>query len=1160
MPAIEALVKGKTLNGAGKNSLNFTIVAEERIKKYYDAIAAKTFEQFELAKKARAKGKDVSMDVETTPTMDLADRCENITGPKGIAKRYREVIEEMKGNRIKTIFRLFEEIIAEKGFDLPDREKRLEQAMRTSLVLVTEGVVVAPLDGVPQVKISKNFDGSEYVDIFYAGPIRAAGGTATVFPLILGDYARKLMALDRYKPTDDEIERYVEETQIYDEIVTRQYKSSPDEVRKIIRGCPVCINGEPTEEREITVHKDLERVPTNRVRGGMCLVISEGVGQKAAKILTYAKMLGLDWRWLEEIIKVSKGGGKEESIGPSTKYLGRIAAGRPIFCYPSRPGGFRLRYGRARTTCAMAKAVHPATMQLLDEFIAVGTQLKVERPGKSAEMFACDSIEGPIVKLLDGEVRKIESMREALEVKNSLKEILFLGDYLVTVGDFRKSAHPLMPVGYCEEWWALELKKALSEGKEAEGVNTTKVLKEPRSVDCFTAVEISMQSGVPMHPKFTHYYSLLEKEEAVALISAARSAGKSFEENLIVEARLENSEKIKEMLEKIGLPHKVDGSELVIGRDYAYPFLKTFGAFSSAEVPEEKSVLEMLSDVSGLVIRDKAGTFVGTRMGRPEASRPRKMVGNPHMLFPIGIYGGNTRSINKAMNSAEKNRVGSIEVEIASYYCKKCGKINATVSCTECGGRAEKLGSCTKCGAMSETEKCARCGAQVSFYGKRAVDINALMTSALHELKVKQPEIVKGVKGLMNKDKEPEPLEKGILRAVHDLHIFRDATIRYELLNAVLTHFKPEELGTSVEKLKEMGYEKDVNGRPLENEGQMLELFPQDIVIHENAGDFLVSVTKFIDDLLEKFYSLPRYYNRNSRNELVGELVLGLAPHTSAAIVGRIIGYTKARLNFAHPFFHLCKRRNIDGDQDSIMLLMDGLLNFSHHYLPSSRGGRMDAPLVFTIALNPAEIDDEAHEIETCSEYPLELYEKAQQFLPADISSIPRVGQRLGKIGQYTGIGYTHETRVFDEGPKMSKYVQLATMEEKIKSQAKIQSKIKALDKKDALERVLVSHFLPDIIGNARSFSRQTFRCTNCNSKYRRIPLTGKCTRCKDDGNIVLTIAQGSVRKYLLLAKEIVNSYGLSNYLKQRLDLIQQEVDSIFVNEKTDQKSLFEFV
>jgi DNA polymerase II large subunit len=282
-----------------------------------------------------------------------------------------------------------------------------------------------------------------------------------------------------------------------------------------------------------------------------------------------------------------------------------------------------------------------------------------------------------------------------------------------------------------------------------------------------------------------------------------------------------------------------------------------------------------------------------------------------------------------------------------------------------------------------------------------------------------------------------------------------------------------------------------------------------------------------------------------------------LAPHTSAAIVGRIIGYTKAKVGFAHPFFHLAKRRNIDGDQDSVMLLMDGLLNFSQQYLPSSRGGRMDAPLVFTIALIPNEIDDEAYDIETCAEYPLELYEKSQKNVPAESINIEIVKKRLGKPSQYSGFKYTHPVTTFDDGPSRSKYVTLQTMEEKIKTQAKLQEKIKAVDLQDSLELVMMSHFLPDIIGNTRAFSRQNFRCTKCQAKYRRVPLIGKCRKC--GGNVILTIAQGSVKKYLHLAKDMIQQYHLSHYLKQRIDLVEEEIDSVFKPEKTTQKSLFEF-
>ena len=239
------------------------------------------------------------------------------------------------------------------------------------------------------------------------------------------------------------------------------------------------------------------------------------------------------------------------------------------------------------------------------------------------------------------------------------------------------------------------------------------------------------------------------------------------------------------------------------------------------------------------------------------------------------------------------------------------------------------------------------------------------------------------------------------------------------------------------------------------------------------------------------------------------------------------------------------------------MLLMDALLNFSNHYLPSSRGGRMDAPLVFTIALAPNEIDDEVYDMDSATEYPLELYENALRFAKAESVKIPLILNRLGKPDQYSGISFSHATSRFDGGPPMTRYIQLKSMEDKLNAQIRLQSKLGAVDLKDSLQLVLQSHFLPDLIGNVRSFSKQQVRCTKCNTKYRRCPLKGSCTKC--GGHIILTIAQGSVRKYLQLAKNVVHQQGLSHYLKQRIDLIENEINAVFKPEKSTQKSLFEF-
>ncbi|MEM4662790.1 MAG: DNA polymerase II large subunit [Candidatus Diapherotrites archaeon] len=1136
------------------------IIASDEIKNYYKKIEEQTQIAFKVAEKARKKGYDYIDEVETKPVSDLAERAETITGPPGVAKRYREIINELVGEnkRTKAIFKIFEEIVTNKICNIPDEEKRIEQAIKTALVLQTEGVVVAPIDGITKVKISKNPDGTQYIDIYYAGPIRAAGGTVQVLPLILGDYARKLLGLDRYKPTKDEIERYVEEVQIYDEIVSRQYKMSDDEIRKIISGCPVCINGEPTEEREVSVHRDLPRIPHNRVRGGACLVISEGVALKARKALKFASMLGLDWSWLESIIKHEKSEQTAFDIEPSYKYLEGVAVGRPILAYPGQMGGFRLRYGRTRASGIMGKAMHPATMALLDGFIAIGTQIKIERPGKSAVITACDSIEGPIVKLKDGSVVRIKSADDANAIKDNVEKILFLGDLLVSYGDFKYSAHPLLPAGYNEEWWALELEEIIkkSDVNENDRELIVKAINDPFRVSFEEALELSKRHGMALHPKYTYYYKAASVGEIKRLIKAIKECKFSRKENILV---IEYDKTVKEILEKIGLPHRVSENGIIIEEPDSKVLFYLFEKVDIDKVTEDatEDVNKFLTKLCGIKIRDKCGTFLGARMGRPEASDERLMKGSPHTLFPIGDYGGSTRSVIKAADISEKK--GGIEIEIAVFQCPKCGQTMAHYFCRRCNVRTVSVRVCPNCNMRSQKERCEKCKKPTRIYHSRNERIDLLLKEATENLVIKAPDSFKGVHGLTSTNKIFEPIEKGLLRAKYNLHIFRDGTIRYDLINVPITHFKPKEANIGVEKLRSLGYTKDVFGKELTSDEQIVELKPQDIIIHNKAGDFLVKVANFIDEELQKFYGLEAFYKVKSREDLIGHLVLALAPHTSAAIVGRIIGYTKTRACLAHPYFHQTKRRNADGDQDSVILLMDVLLNFSQEYLSSSRGGRMDAPLVFTTVLKPDEIDTEVYCMEICDKYPLELYEKSLNYAMPEAVKVECVENRLNSTKQYDGFFYTHESSDVCGGPEYSTYVRLKTMEEKVFKQAEVQSKIKAVNLKDSLARVIETHLLPDIIGNTRSFCKQQFRCTNCNSKYRRMPLSGICTKCGKEG-LILTIAKGSVEKYVDVTRKLIATYDLGEYLKQRLELIEDEIGSLFGAQVKPQKMLAEFL
>ena len=58
------------------------------------------------------------------------------------------------------------------------------------MALLTEGVVAAPTEGIAKIDVGKNDDGSQYLAIFCAGPIRSAGGTAQAMSVLVGDYVR----------------------------------------------------------------------------------------------------------------------------------------------------------------------------------------------------------------------------------------------------------------------------------------------------------------------------------------------------------------------------------------------------------------------------------------------------------------------------------------------------------------------------------------------------------------------------------------------------------------------------------------------------------------------------------------------------------------------------------------------------------------------------------------------------------------------------------------------------------------------------------------------------------------------------------------------------------------------------------------------------------
>ena len=91
--------------------------------------------------------------------------------------------------------------------------------------------------------------------------------------------------------------------------------------------------------------------------------------------------------------------------------------------------------------------------------------------------------------------------------------------------------------------------------------------------------------------------------------------------------------------------------------------------------------------------------------------------------------------------------------------------------------------------------------------------------------------LVKGVKGVISRERTVEAMEKGILRAVQDIYVFKDGTTRFDMIDLPLTHIRPDEVKVSVEKLRSLGYVTDTNGYDLQNGTTGLEMRPQDLLI-----------------------------------------------------------------------------------------------------------------------------------------------------------------------------------------------------------------------------------------------------------------------------------------------------------------------------------------
>jgi len=1133
-----------------------TIPMSKEYKQYTDGLEKQLADIYAVVTKARKKGLDPALVPESEVAKDLAALVEGLVGPPGVAESIRELTKTL--SREALTFKITEQIINGK-FGVMDSREAAEQAMRTALAILTEGITAAPIQGIAKVDIKTNLDRTNYLAIYYAGPIRSAGGTEQALTIIVGDHIRRLLKLDHYKPTEDEIGRFIEEIRLFERSIARfQYHISDEELRRGIQNIPVEVTGTESDPVEVSTYRNLPRIETNNVRGGALRVVNDGIVGRAAKVLTTIEKLKIPgWDWLGNL--------KEFSKKKKSGFMADVIAGRPIFSFPSRVGGFRLRYGRSRNTGLAAVGIHPATMLTVQNFLAAGTQLRLEGPGKGGITVPVDSIESPIVRLKNGSVVRV-NLQNFNSINKMIDKILFLGDILIGFGDFLYTNKPLRPAGYNEEWWGEELTVAIEQkfgndlDKTAQAVGLKKNFLEKMLDDVYKntptvqeVIHLSLILGIPFHPKFTFFWETLSAQEFFALRKWLLASETKVENNIVQEIVGVNDKAIKIVLEKLCIQHQVFLKKVKIVGDEAHILAFCLGFNTSDFKLDSENVLDIIKNLTGVTVKPKGVSYVGARMGRPEKAKHREMKPLVHTLFPVGLAGGSRRNL---IDAAKKV---SIDVDLVKRHCVKCNAPNFTLKCARCGSDTVLEKTCPQCGRTLYVDECPACKTSTRSYARQEVDMRGLLSMACKNLGLPMLSLFKGVKGMTNGTKTPEILEKGLLRARHGLSVFKDGTIRFDATNAPLSHFTPKEVGVTVEQVRANGYLHDYQGNPLTSPKQICELKVQDIVIPRNCATYFLKVANFLDELLEKVYKLPKYYNISKPSDLIGHLVIGLAPHTSVGIVGRIIGFTPLKVIYGHHLWHSAKRRDCDGDEDAVILGLDAILNFSKEFLPSQIGGIMDAPILIIPVVNPLEVQRQAHEVDVSGQYPLEFYQKTWE--EADtrqtMNMIEVIADRLNTPAQFEGFKYTIPVSNVNMGNTESVYKKFGKMTDKMHSQLVLAEKIAAVDADVVARKVLTTHFIRDIAGNLRAFTTQQFRCKGCNRKFRRMPLIGKCPSCNSD--LILTVYRGGIEKYLIAATRLVEKYGLLDYYAQRLHIVEEEILTLFEGKKPRQFSLTAF-
>jgi DNA polymerase II large subunit len=209
-----------------------------------------------------------------------------------------------------------------------------------------------------------------------------------------------------------------------------------------------------------------------------------------------------------------------------------------------------------------------------------------------------------------------------------------------------------------------------------------------------------------------YYWDQISPEELLQILHPIK----------INENSIEYSIETKNILEKLGVPHKMNNTQIILEKEEARIFYNLL--FRHEPQITDLSIPQILSKSSGIQIKNKFSTSIGVRIGRPEKAAPRQMKPPTHILFPINDKGGPTRDLLKA------SRQDNFFTNIFNRSCQECNEPSIGIKCSKCGIKTTIVYRCGNCRDTLDNPFCEKCKRKASSHSHQAFPLKAKLLLA----------------------------------------------------------------------------------------------------------------------------------------------------------------------------------------------------------------------------------------------------------------------------------------------------------------------------------------------------------------------------------------------------------------------------------------------